>query len=103
MHRWIAGGFLLLALFVWGSKLAEASRAPRIQLDAETMKAALRTETPEEQGYIDEVLRRVRTGQLPRRLVESVFWWARHKPEHRFQYFRKALRIQAARLGYAAP
>ncbi len=103
MRRWILGCCLVLGLVLFGAQTAEANRAPRIQLDAETMKAALRTETPEEQGYIDEVLRRVRTGQLPRRLVESVFWWARHKPAHRFQYFRQALRIQAARLGFSAP
>lgn len=102
MKRW-----LLWTIVVFSFMLSEAHgvgiRRPRVTLDAQTMKAALRTETPEEKGYIDEVLRRVRLGQLPRSLVESTFLWARQKPEHRFQYFQRALRLQAARLGFAAP
>ncbi len=102
MGRLICCGILLVVLLL-GVGRGLAAQRPRMNLDAQTMKAALRTETPEEHGYIDEVLRRVQRGQLPRSLVEATFIWARHKPEHRFQYFRQALRIQAARLGFSAP
>lgn len=103
MHRRIFTALLAGFLVATAGSRTLAARFGRVSLDAPTMKAALRTETPEEEGYIDEVLRRVKTGQLPKSLVESAFWWARQKPEHRFQYFRKALRVLAGRLGYAAP
>lgn len=102
MKRWFFGAILVVSL-LFSAATAAGIRRPRVTLDAQTMKAALRTETPEEQGYIDEVLQRVRQGQLPRSLVEATFLWARQKPEHRFQYFQRALRIQAARLGFSAP
>lgn len=107
MRRWLITGATLLLIGICGGLFycqeGGASQRQRVPLDAQTMKAALRTETPEEQGYIDEVLRRVERGQLPRSLVEATFVWARQRPEHRFQYFRRALRLQAARLGFSAP
>ena len=53
------------------------------------MKAALRTTTIEEGGFIDSVLVKVGKGQIPADLVDSTFQWARKKPyKHRFQYFK---------------
>ena len=68
-------------------------RAPR--LDAETMKAALKTATVEEDGFIDGVVRLVNAGRLPQSLVVSTFIWARKKPRWKFQYFRIGLIIRA--------
>ena len=45
-------------------------------LTADQMKAALRTATVEEQGFIDKVLFLVQRGILPEDLVESTFLWA---------------------------
>ena len=69
------------------------------RLDADTMKAALRTATPEENGFIDYVLALVEAERLPPSLVHSTFQWARKKPRYRFQYFRRGLIIRARRQG----
>ena len=50
-------------------------RAEASPLDANTMKAALRTATPEEDGFIERVLMMVDRGTLPLDLVESTFLW----------------------------
>ena len=68
-------------------------------LDAPTMKAALRTETIEEEGFIEAVVKKARDGVLPPALVDTAFQWARKKPKHRFQYFKKGLITLAAEQG----
>jgi hypothetical protein len=73
------------------------AQGPR--LDAATIKAGLHTAAPEENGFVDYVVLLVEEGRLPARLVLSTFQWARKKPRHRFQYFRRALIIRAARIG----
>ncbi len=98
--RWIGVFFLLIIFCLPASTLAQGQKT---RLDAATIKAGLRTETPEENGYIEQVLEMVRRGQLPRKLVEATFFWARRKPDHQFQYFQRALRLQATRLGFDAP
>jgi len=65
-----------------------AEQAP---LDAEKMKVALRTDTQEEDGFIDAVVDLVNQGKLSRSLVESTFQWARKKERLRFQYFKHGL------------
>ena len=70
------------------------------RLDAETMKAALRTTTIEEAGFIDYVLGLVSKDKLPGELVDSTFEWARKKStKHRFQYFKQGLIVRAAAIG----
>ncbi|HID78107.1 MAG TPA: hypothetical protein EYP56_19200 [Planctomycetaceae bacterium] len=78
---------------------AGASGAERRQLDAETLRAGLRTTTIEENGFIDRVLALVDKGRLPAGVVYRVFLWARQKPKNKFQYFRRAMIILAARRG----
>jgi len=68
-------------------------------LDAQTMKAALHTDTPEEEGFIEYVFAKVSKGQLPESLVNSTFLWARKKPRHQFQYFKRGLILRATELG----
>jgi hypothetical protein len=90
---------LLLALLAinWISARVAADTT---RLDAATMKAALRTTTIEEGGFIDSVLVQVGKGQIPPDLVDSSFQWARKKPyKHRFQYFRMALIVRADSIG----
>ncbi|MEN6492999.1 MAG: hypothetical protein ABFD16_01795 [Thermoguttaceae bacterium] len=79
------------------SLLAQSSLAAT--LDADTMKAALRTATPEENGFIDLVINLVDAGTLPVALVDSTFQWARQKPKNKFQYFKRGLTVRAARIG----
>jgi hypothetical protein len=68
---------------------------PVPRLDAKTMKAALKTATPEEDGFIDGVVDLVERGRLSRSLVVSTFVWARRKPRWKFQYFRFGLIVRA--------
>jgi phage-related protein len=68
-------------------------------LDAETIKAALKTATPEEDGFVQHVVDRVNAGKLPRDLVVTTFLWARKKPRQQFQYFRFGLIVRAGWLG----
>jgi hypothetical protein len=69
-------------------------------LDADTMKAALHTATPVEDGFIEKVVAKVNAGKLPVDLVQSTFLWARKKPlEKRFFYFKQALIARAQQRG----
>jgi hypothetical protein len=68
-------------------------------LDADTMKAALQTATPQENGFIDHVLAMVDAGKLPLDMVESTFLWAKKKPRKKFYYFREGLIRRAADAG----
>ncbi len=56
---------------VWG--------VPSTRLDAATMKAALRTATPEEEGFVQYVIDRVEDGTLPADMVDSTFQWGGRK------------------------
>ena len=77
-----------------GVRMAEAS-----PLDASTMKVALHTATPEEDGFIEYVLARVDAGTLPLDLVESTFLWAKKKRTNKFQYFKRGLILRAEEKG----
>jgi hypothetical protein len=85
---------LLLATFCW----TQAARAGT-PLDADEVKAALKTTTIEEEGFVEHVVAMVNADQLPRSLFESTFLWARKKHRHRFQYFKAALIARAADIG----
>jgi hypothetical protein len=88
-----------LAIIVALSFAMAARAATASPLDADTMKAALRTAAPEEGGFIDEVLAKVDKKVLPLDLVESTFLWARKKPRNQFQYFKRALILRATQQG----
>ncbi len=96
----------LLALLAAILSLPRVAHGQRMSLTAEEMKHALHTARPEEDGFIDDVVDRVNNARrpasqrLPAAMVESTFQWARSKnTRHRFQYFRRALIIRAARIG----
>jgi hypothetical protein len=82
-----------------GVAITALATASESRLDPELIKAALGTATPEDNGFIERVVTMVEQGRLPRSLVESTFLWARQKPDHRFQYFKRALTLRAARQG----
>jgi len=69
------------------------------RLDAATIKAALRTADVEEEGFVQKVVDMAINGQLPPSLVDTTFQWARKKPKHKFQYFKRALVLRAAEQG----
>ena len=90
---------VLVSLLVFLFLSAAASRAEARVLDADRIKAGLKTAMPEENGFVDRVVAFVGQGRLPVRMVHTTFLWARAKPRHRFQYFRRAMILRAARIG----
>ena len=75
--------------------------APR--LDADIIKAGLRTTFIEEDGFVEEVVAMADAGELPWAMVDNAFSWAKRKPKNQFQYFRRALIDLAAREGITVP
>ena len=70
------------------------------QINADIIKAGLRTAEPEDQGFVERVMANVERGLVPRDLVESTFDWARKKDSRRkFQYFKFALIERAKAMG----
>jgi hypothetical protein len=98
-HRLSPPIFLCAVLFFYVP--SAPGLAATVNLDAPTIKAALRTATPEEKGFVEKVVRLMNKGKLPRALVENTFDWARRKNDHRFQYFKQALTVQATKLGFS--
>jgi len=63
------------------------------------LEVQLRAQTPQEFEFLALVVNRVEAKSLPLELVVGTFHWARRKPEHRVQFFMRALRIRAAEQG----
>jgi len=95
--------FAVLLALLAGSWTLSAQSAPlqsgRDVLDADTMKAGLRTASREEDGFIEYVLELVDEGRLPADMVASTFQWARQKPRLKFQYFKRGLILRARKIG----
>jgi hypothetical protein len=87
--------FLLVLWAAVGNHQAAASST----LNADTMKVALHTATPEEDGFITKVLLLVDQGVLPVEMVQSTFLWAKKKPRYKFQYFKRGLILRASQAG----
>jgi len=94
-RTWLAAPIVLMALATWLTPDAAASDV----LDADLIKVALKTATPEEEGFVETAVALARAGILPPSLVESTFQWARKKPHRKFQYFKRALLLRAAEQG----
>jgi hypothetical protein len=94
-HR-LSPWILVFAVLVFS---VGSTQGATMNLDAPTIKAALRTTDIEDKGFVEKVIRLMNKGKLPRALVETTFDWARRKNEHRFQYFKQALTVQATKLG----
>ena len=67
------------------------------------LEAGLKARRPQEFAFIARVMALVDAKELPRELVQSTFDWARKKQPHPFQYFERALRIRAAKIGVDIP
>jgi hypothetical protein len=64
------------------------------------LKTGLRARQPEEFEFIKQVARLVREGQLPGKLVDSTYLWAiQRQQKYPYPLFKRALRLQADRLG----
>ena len=65
------------------------------------LEVGLRPRLPREKAFIAKVVDMVRSGTLPRALVESTFLWAKRKKDHPFPHFEHGLRLRARRVGIA--
>jgi len=96
-RAWV--GRLLLLLIAIALTAGLCSPCPASdRLDADTIKAGLRTTTIEEEGYVARVLHMADEGQIPYSMIDSTFQWARKKPRHKFQYFKHAMDIRIAKM-----
>jgi hypothetical protein len=60
----------------------------------------LRTFLPEQQAFLDSVIAKVDSGEIPRAMVNVVFVWAKKRnPKIPFPYFEVALRLLAEKRG----
>jgi len=63
------------------------------------LSTGLLARTPDEQAFVEKVVARVDSGDLPLSLVQSTFLWARRHRPYPMQYFERALRVRAGELG----
>jgi len=100
MHRLFCSRAMILPIIMAVVVALATVRVARADdLDPDQIKAALRTTSDVEDGFVDRTVAMVRAGTLPRDLFASSFIWARKKPRHQFQYFRQALTARAAAIG----
>lgn len=100
MHR---RSFIKLAIWAGGGMVGIARCPQPVQaadwLNAELLKAALHTATPEEEGFIEYVVGLVERGKLPAQIVQSAYLWAQKRSKYKFQYFKRAVIYLAAQKG----
>ena len=65
----------------------------------EQLETGLRARLPSEFDYLDSIVTKVNTGQLPQSLVRSTFVYARKQRRYPIRHFDQALRIRAKRQG----
>lgn len=101
---------LLAPLTLLMCGLAAASDLPPVDaggvtgLDLRTqLEKGLRVRRPVEFEYIDQIIKLVEEGKLPRRLVTTTFVWAYKKEWRRLQYFQFALQVRARGLPVKLP
>lgn len=72
----------------------------RVASLSDQLKSSLKARRDVEFKYINGVVKLVKTGRLPVKLVVETMQYARKKPtNYPFQYFQRALKLRAARLG----
>lgn len=65
----------------------------------DALEKGLKARRAEEFEFIERVVFLVEQGVLPKRLVQTTFFWARAKPRVQAFYFERALKLRARRLG----
>jgi hypothetical protein len=90
-------------LLAWQPTAVRADEPPAVGKVAtleDRLKTGLRARRPEEHRFIERVVRLVREGNLPGKLVDSTYLWAvERQQKYPYPLFERALRIQADRLG----
>jgi hypothetical protein len=116
----VAIGLLALALLLPDHAVDQASAAagvPRIAVSPvrprqplslrDRLVVGLKARLESEVDFVELIVLRVQTGDLPQRLVDETFFWARQRAEARRQgrprrpiiFFQPAMRLRAERLG----
>ncbi len=97
---------VLLALLAPPSSAQTNVRKPTLK---ERLTFGLRARRPSEKSFIDAVVDTVNRGELPLKLVDRTFFWARSRSPRQVRtyqrrpiiYFQPALELQAERLNIA--
>jgi hypothetical protein len=94
---------LAVVLGAFTASRAQAQIVSSGGITVPTLKQQLQTgllaRTPHEQEFVDLVVAKVDSGDLPLGLVQSTFLWARRHRPYPMQYFERALRVRAAEVG----
>lgn len=84
---------------VIGDEYGTATFTPEQFIEYEQqLNAILRTRRDEEKEFVGQVVRQVRLGKIPSKLVSTSYGWVRNKrpnTNYPFIYFEKVLRLQA--------
>ena len=107
--------FLIGFAMVVGMTASQWAGNPAITVQQEDPRTAdlrdrlisgLKVRTNSERQFIEQVLQRVESNEIPQKLVDSAFLWVRsNKANHDypFFYFERVLRIRGKRAGVAIP
>lgn len=100
---------VLLAACLWSTVSVSTSSAVTQQKATlrERLIYGLLAKIPSEIEYIDRVVKKVHEGELPERLVNQTFFWARERaapsqngsPQRPIIYFQPAMTARAKRIG----
>ena len=78
---------------------SESERKPVASIE-DRLAIGLKAKRPEDVAYLKQVAGLVREGKLPAKVVDSTYLWAlRRRQTFPFPSFRRALDLQAERLG----
>lgn len=80
-----------------GDETADTKKAASIE---DRLTIGLKARRPEDVAWLERVSGMVREGRLPAKVVDSTYLWAlRRRQAYPFPSFRRALELQADRLG----
>src|SRR5262245_60770061 len=100
MSGGLARRSFLAACITTVAALPPAALGDNPQVNLKTMlEKGLKARRPVEFRFVARVVELVENGTLPKKMVQKTFLWARKQPEHPFQYFQRALQIQASEIG----
>jgi hypothetical protein len=89
----------LVVIIAFGAAVKTQTAQAQGHLTAAQIKAGLRVIPEIDQGFVDSVVAKTHSGDLPRRILHAAYYYAIKKEEHRFQHFERAIRIFASREG----
>lgn len=67
------------------------------------LEKGLKARRPVEFAYIDQIIKLVESGELPRSMVTSTYLWAQRRSSRQLQYFQFALAARAKKLNVKLP